>query len=116
MYAGTQINWIDQSNLNTSADVQGVNPKVRYLILTSSEKGPEELTTSCGDEWLDLYGRNPSFEKHGQPLIQAHNIINAGGVAVTKRLVADDATLSNVAIVATVTKETRNNSFFTSLV
>lgn len=110
MYAGTQINWIDQSNLNTSADVQDVNPKVRYLILTSSEKGPEELTTSYGDEWIDLYGKNPSFEKHGQPLIQAHNIINAGGVAVTKRLVADDATLSNVAIVATVTKETRNKT------
>jgi hypothetical protein len=111
MYAGTQINWYDNSSISTgSVDIPETDPTVRYLILTSSEKGPEELTTESGDTWLDLYGRNPSFEKHGQPLIQAHNIINAGGVCVTKRLVADDAALSNVAVVATVTKETRNKN------
>ena len=110
MYAGTQINWFDQSGLATQTDTPDPNPIVRYLCFITSDKGPEELTTSYGDTWLKLYGENGSFEKHGQPLIQAQNIINAGGVCVTKRLVADDATLGNLALVATVTSETREKT------
>ena len=108
MYAGTQINWFDQSTIGGSAaNIEDPNPIVRYLCLITSDKGTEELTTLYGNDWFDMYGQNGSFAKHGQPLIQAQSIINAGGVCVTKRLVADDATLGNLALVAKVTAETR---------
>lgn len=110
MYAGTQINWYDQSELKTSVETQDPNPIVRYLCLITSDKGTEELTTLYGEDWLNMYGSNGLFSKHGQPLIQAQNIINAGGVCVTKRLVADDATLGNLALVAKVSSETRDKS------
>lgn len=110
MYAGTQINWYDQSGLASTAETQDPNPIVRYLCLITSDKGTEELTTLYGEDWLNMYGSNGLFSKHGQPLIQAQNIINAGGVCVTKRLVADDATLGNLALVAKLSSETRDKT------
>lgn len=107
MYAGSQFNWFDQSSIATAAAAEDVNPKVRYFCLVTSDKGTEDLTTLVGDDWFKMYGSKPSFEKHGQPLLQATNIIKAGGVCVTKRLVADDATLANVTVVAKVATETR---------
>jgi hypothetical protein len=110
MYAGSEFNWYDQSSITTAAAAVDINPKVRYLCLITSDKGTEDLTTLYGDDWTSMYGSSPSFEKHGQPLLQAKRIIDAGGVCVTKRLVADDATLANVALVASVSTETRNKS------
>jgi hypothetical protein len=110
MYAGSEFNWYDQSTIASAAADVDINPKVRYFCLITSDKGTEDLTTLYGDDWTSMYGSSPSFEKHGQPLIQAKRIIDAGGVCITKRLVADDATLGNVAIVASVTSETRNKS------
>ena len=107
MYAGSQFNWFDQSSIATAAAAEDVNPKVRYFCLITSDKGTEDLTTLVGDDWFKMYGSKPSFDKHGQPLLQATNIIKAGGVCVTKRLVADDATLANLTVVAKVATETR---------
>ena len=107
MYAGTQINWFDQSGITTQIDTADPNPIVRYLCLITSDKGTEKLTTLYGNDWYDMYGANGAFANHGQPLIQAQKIIEAGGVCVTKRLVANDATLGNLALVAKVTAETR---------
>lgn len=107
MYAGSQFNWYDKSSIATAAAPEDINPKVRYFCLITSDKGTEDLTTLAGTDWLNMYGSTPSFEKHGQPLLQATNIINAGGVCVTKRLVADDATLANVAVVAKISTEAR---------
>ena len=110
MYAGTQINWYDDSSINSAQQNADPNPIVRYFCLVTSDKGTEDLTTLNGNDWYNMYGKNGSFAKHGQPLIQAQKIIEAGGVCVTKRLVADDATLSNLALVAKVTAETRDKS------
>ena len=82
MYAGSQFNWYDKSSLATAAAPEDINPKVRYFSLITSDKGTEDLTTLAGTDWLNMYGSKPSFEKHGQPLLQATNIINAGGVCV----------------------------------
>lgn len=110
MYAGTQINWYDDSAVNPATQTTDPNPIVRYFCLVTSDKGTEDLTTLNGNDWFNMYGKNGSFAKHGQPLIQAQKIIEAGGVCVTKRLVADDATLGNLALVAKVTAETREKS------
>lgn len=107
MYAGSQFTWYDTSTLATATEaVENPNPVVRFMLLITSDKGSEDLTTLYGQDWFDMYGNKPSFKNHGQPLIQAYNIIKAGGVGVTKRLVAEDSTLSNLILVASVEKVT----------
>lgn len=100
---GVKINWKEQ----LSATNQVIETIVRplYLQLFTSDKGPEGLRTIHGNEFFNLYGHTPSFKKHGQPLIQAAEIIKAGGELLCKRVVANDATLANLIIVAKVSNE-----------
>ena len=102
MYPGTIFNWHDQSVIQTTGTVSLDNAPL-FLTASSFDKGPEDLRVVRGQSFFDLYGNNPSFAKHGQPAIQAANIINAGGALLIKRLVANDATLANTILVATVT-------------
>jgi len=76
-----------------------------FLTAFSSSKGPEELRTVKGDLFYKLYGTDISFIKHGQPLLQANNIIANGGTILAKRVVAEDSTLANLAVVAKVKSE-----------
>lgn len=103
MYVGTIVEWADKSAITTLpiADVR-VNPL--YLSLFTSDKGPEEWTVLSGRDWFKAYGDSISFAKHGQPLLQAAISINAGARLLSKRLVASDATLANLSIVATITQ------------
>ena len=100
---GTTINWIDQSETSNVIEETIVRPL--FLQLFTSDKGPELLHTVHGNDFFKLYGSKPSFEKHGQPLIQAAEIIKAGGEVLCKRVVADDAALANLVIVAKVNSE-----------
>lgn len=100
---GTIINWIDQSSSNNVIEETIIRPL--YFQLFTSDKGPEGLRTIHGNEFFKLYGSNPSFKKHGQPLLQAAEIIKAGGELLCKRVVAEDATLANLVIVAKVSSE-----------
>lgn len=83
-----------------------VTPEIAPLMLTVSsfDKGPEDWVEVSGDDFFRLYGENISFDKHGQPAIQAANIISNGGKLLIKRAVANDATLANAIILATVRK------------
>lgn len=75
------------------------------MMVSSTDKGPEDMRYVSGDNFYKLYGRNNSFAKHGQPIIQAVNVIeHEGGGLLFKRLVAEDATLANLAILAKVKK------------
>lgn len=94
----TVINWHDESDINTQ--IENVILKPLQLQAFSSDKGPEKMMVVEGDDFFKLYGSKISFEKHGQPLLQAANIINGGGKLLAKRVVAPDATLANVGIVA----------------
>lgn len=100
---GTKINWFDQSAVANVIEDTVVRPL--YLQLFTSDKGPESLHTIHGNDFFKLYGANPSFEKHGQPLLQAAEIIKAGGEVLCKRVVAEDATLANFVVVAKVSNE-----------
>lgn len=78
-------------------------PLVRPLFMMgiTSDKGPEDFRLVSEKQFFDLYG-SISFAKHGQPLLQAAAIINAGGELFVKRVVAEDARLAHLAVVATV--------------
>lgn len=101
MRPGTIFNWIDQSGITRAVTETPVMP----LMLTafSSDKGPEDIQIISGEDFYRIYGYDISFSRHGQPLLQAANIIDNGGELMCKRVVAPDATLANAAIVAKVT-------------
>ena len=101
MYPGTIVNWHDMSGI-TSSVVETIDNSPLYLHLSSFDKGPEDLRVVKGQQFYKLYGNKMNFDKHGQPAIQAANIIDAGGTLLIKRLVAKDATLANMVAVATV--------------
>lgn len=105
MYVGTIIEFDDQSEVS-SLPIADVRTQPLYLSLFTSDKGPEEWTELSGEDWFTAYGKTISFAKHGQPLLQAAMSINAGARLLSKRLVASDATLANLSIVATISKQT----------
>lgn len=98
----TTFNWFDQSGNSTYTPVLEVRPL--FLAASSFDKGPENLRTVYGDDFYKLFGTDISFAKHGQPAVQIANIIDAGGEVLIKRVVAEDATLANLIITATITQ------------
>ena len=103
MYAGTKFNWYDQSGIQQDVEQVEIVNRPLFMTAISADKGTEELVRLYGDDFYKMYGRNLSFAKHGQPLLQAGRIIDAGAELLVKRVVAADATLSNVVLVAKVT-------------
>ena len=103
MYVATIVEYDDQSAI-TTLPIQDVRVKPLYLSLFTSDKGPEEWTELSGEDWFKAYGNRISFAKHGQPLLQAAISINAGARLLSKRLVASNAALANLSIVATITE------------
>lgn len=101
MYVATIVEYDDQSAI-TSLPIADVRVNPLYLALFTSDKGPEEWTVKSGEEWFESYGSSISFAKHGQPLLQAAISINAGARLLSKRLVASDAALANLSIVASI--------------
>lgn len=108
MYPGVIIEYNDQSNI-TSLPVTEVRNRPFFMALFTSDKGTEEWTRMVGEDFFKMYGKTISFNKHGQPLLQAAMSINAGAELLCKRLVASDATLANIGIVASI-KDTQTQA------
>lgn len=90
----------DRSGQYTPVTENLVSPL--QLMVSSFDKGPEDIREISGDDFYKLYGQDISYARHGQPAIQAANIINNGGRLCIKRIVADDATLANIILLAEV--------------
>lgn len=102
MYPGTIFEYIDQSDIPVLETAQVVEPL--YMAGITSDKGPEDALVVKGNTFYQLYGRDLSkaFIKHGQPLIQAATIIDAGGKLYVKRVVDPTSMLANLAVIAKV--------------
>lgn len=98
------IKWDDQSQINQpTVPTEDTIDRPIIMVACSADKGPEEWKKKLyGQEFFDYYGNIPSFVKHGQALIQAANVINAGGYVTMKRVVATDSTLANIGVYAQV--------------
>ena len=103
MRPGTFIEWDDQSQIR-SLKIKEVREAPIFCAVSTTDKGPEEWTCLQGKEWFDTYGKNISFVSHGQPLLQSAMAINSGAKLLFKRLVADDACLANIGVVAKLIK------------
>lgn len=102
MYPGVIIEFDDQSEIS-SLPITEVRNQPLFAAVFTSDKGTEKWMRISGEDFFEMYGKNISFARHGQPLLQAAMSINAGAELFCKRLVADDATLANIAIIANIT-------------
>lgn len=96
----TIIVWNDQSGISRDIAPETVSPT--FLMGISADKGPEEMMVVNADSFYKNFGTDISYEKHGQPLVQAAHIVDNGGKILIKRVVAPDATLANLSIIAYV--------------
>ena len=101
MYPATIVNWHDNSEIKNTQTTKSVDNKALFAVVSSFDKGPEDLMEVEGEEFNELFG-TMSFDKHGQNAIQAQRIIDAGGRLLVKRVCADDAKLSNLVLTANV--------------
>lgn len=100
MYPRSIFEIIDKSEAPALVATDVVQPL--FMLAFSSEKGPETLRLTKGSIFNKLYGDDISFAKHGQPLLQAALIASNGGTILAKRVVAEDSTLANIAVIAKV--------------
>ena len=107
--ARTTFTIIDQSDI-PSLNTAIVPYKPLYMVAASSDKGPEEYGVYEGQDFVDTFVSNLKtvFDVHGQPLLQAIRVAEAGGKIFFKRVVAPDATLANICVSAQVTMETED--------
>lgn len=101
-YPHSEFIWHDQSQIQAIEDINISKPNI--LLAFVGPKGPEEILKTDYTDWHKYYGDNVSYQKYGQPLLQAASIVDAGGIVYSKRVVAEDATLANVCITATLTE------------
>ena len=102
MYPGTIFNWHDQSVIENVA-INTVDNSPLFFTVSSFDRGPEDLRVVSGQDFYKLYGSKMNFARHGQPALQAANMINGGARLLIKRLVAKDATLANIIAVSKLT-------------
>lgn len=102
MIPGTFFEWVDQSEI-TNPEISTVRTMPLFASVITSDKGKEDWTRLYGQDWFDMYAVDDSvdFTRHGQPLLQTAMAINAGAELLTKRVVADDATLANLGVIVT---------------
>ena len=103
MYAGTKAYWHEVLQPTTNQNVVDDSLPL-FLCAFSADKGTEKITDFTYNDFAAMYGSTADFSKHGQPLLQAHAILAAGGRVLGKRIVAEDATLANVVIVAEISE------------
>lgn len=103
-YPGTIDKWYDHSGITAHETVE-ISPRPLMLHAAAFERGPEKLMRVHGEEFYKLFGYYIDVEKYGQAGIQAANIIDNGGELLLKRVVANDATLGNIVVVANVSTD-----------
>lgn len=102
MYPSTTFIIEDRSHIE-DLQINEQNPAPLFAQFFTSDKGPEEMGEYFGEEFK-IFG-SPNFARHGQPLLQAQRLINNGARVLAKRVVAPDATLANLILVAHVSSE-----------
>lgn len=105
---GTKIILEDQSQI-PSLEVADSTIKPIVFAGFTSDKGTEEYTKWQGEAFFDQYGEI-SFARHGQPLLQAANVINNGGIVYAKRIVDPTSRLAMLGVVAHVKETSRQET------
>ncbi len=102
MSVGTKILWEDREPTQNEETGAGTGPL--FLTCFSSSKGPEDMRIVDRTNFSKLYGYG-SFDKYGQPFLQARRIVENGGRLLAKRLVATDTTYANAILRVAITEK-----------
>ena len=105
---GTKIILEDQSNIPSHNESDSTTIPNVFAGFTS-DKRTEEYTKWQGEDFFDQYGEI-SFARHGQPLLQAANVINNGGIVYAKRVVDPTSRLAMLGVVAHVKEISRQET------
>lgn len=103
---GTTFIWEDNSQINLiSANNEISIDRPVFFSVFTSDKGPEGFTkVENNKRFTNLYGKNIDFSRHGQSLLTAAQVVEAGGRLFAKRVVAENAKLANIALLASIEK------------
>lgn len=102
MYPSTTVQIVDQSQ---TQKIRVISPDSAptFMVGFASDRGTEDFVFYNDSEaWHKMYGYSVNFRKYGQALAQAAMIMDNGGKTFSKRVVAPDAKLANLAVYATV--------------
>lgn len=105
----TKFNWYDNSAIAEVSTTPEATTFPLFLAAFSADKGTEKMIRIKGDDFFKMYGSSLSFLRHGQALLQAGRIAEQGGELLCKRVVADDALLSNIILAIELTQITRQD-------
>ena len=65
MYPSTTFELVDKSGkVSSDAIPESI---ITEVMVSSTDKGPEEMLYVRGDTFYERFGKNISFVKHGQP-------------------------------------------------
>lgn len=109
MYPQCLIKIID----NSYYDDKIINSSVRIptaMQAFASDRGTEDLELFIGEDFYKMYGYNTDFATYGQALKQVSGMIDNGGQVFCKRVVAPDATLSNLGIYVHIQRMADNST------
>ena len=100
----TTFKWNDRSAITPLIAADTGAPLI--LIAASTDKGGEDLVKISGSDFYKRYVTDQKlmYQRHGQPLLEAAALIDAGAELLFKRIVADDATMANAIVSVEVTK------------
>lgn len=97
---GTKFNYYDLSAITEVEQIsveEDTAPRVLSAGITA--KGTEDLVEIGGTDFRTMFGA-PNFQRYGQLSIQNQRVIAAGAKLIFKRIVAEDAALAHIILVA----------------
>ena len=100
---GSHFNFYDLSQIQeiNAPEVYDNSPVI--ISCFGADKGTEEMVPLSGKAFVSMYGE-PSLRRYGQNSIQTRRIVDAGGIILGKRVVANDALLAHAIVTANVYK------------
>ena len=100
----TTFSWNNQSAITPLTSAYTGAPVI--YIASTSDKGPTKMQLISGSHFFKQYvtDKKAMYSRHGQPLLQAAAVAEAGGQILFKRIIADDSVLANAIVSIKATK------------
>ena len=96
---GSHFNFYDLSQIQEVETPEVYDNSPVIISCFGADKGTEDMVALSGKDFISMYGE-PNFKNYGQNSVQTRRVIDAGGIILGKRVVADDALLAHAIVTA----------------
>ena len=96
---GSHFNFYDLSQIQEIETPEVYDNSPVIISCFGADKGTEDMVALSGKDFISMYGE-PNFKNYGQNSVQTRRVIDAGGIILGKRVVADDALLAHAIVTA----------------